>query len=64
MDFNGLDRSAVFAGQPIIGEVKVDPCRLDRSVPRLGLDRLEGMPASRNLVKQVWRNWWQVSRSR
>jgi hypothetical protein len=32
---------AVFAGEPVVGQVQVDPCRLDRAVTGLGLHRLQ-----------------------
>ena len=34
----------VLAGEPVVGEVQVDPGRLDRGVPGLGLDRFELHP--------------------
>src|ERR1017187_2611710 len=35
---------AVLVGQPVVGQVQVDPRRLDRDVTGLGLDRLESHP--------------------
>ena len=43
----GVDRfrgPPVLAGEPIISQVQVDPGRLDRRVPGLGLDRLQRHP--------------------
>ncbi len=43
----GVDRfrcAPVLARQPVIGQVQVDPGRLDRGVPGLGLDRLQSHP--------------------
>ncbi len=39
-----LGGAAVLRGQPVIGQVQVDPGRLDRGVPGLGLDRLQRHP--------------------
>jgi predicted Zn-dependent protease len=33
---------AVFGGEPLVGQVQIDPGRFDRDVPGLGLDRFEG----------------------
>ena len=40
-DLGGL---AVLRGQPVIGQVQIDPGRLDRGVPGLGLHRLQRHP--------------------
>ena len=37
--FGGI---AVLGGQPVIGQVQVDPRRFDRGMAGLGLDRLKG----------------------
>ena len=41
VDVDQLGCSAVFAGEPVVGEVEVDAGRLDRAVPGLGLHRLQ-----------------------
>ena len=44
LGLDGLDCSPILAGQPVVGEVKVDAGRLDRAVPGLSLDRFERHP--------------------
>ena len=39
-----LDRSPVFAGEPVVGQMQVDTGGFDRAVPGLGLDRLQRHP--------------------
>ena len=44
-----LRGAAVLGGEPVISQVQIDPGRLDRGVPGLGLDRLQrhpGLPQS------------------
>jgi len=36
---DGTHGLVVFVGQPVVGQVQLDPGRLDRDVPGLGLDR-------------------------
>jgi hypothetical protein len=42
---DGLGGLAVLGGEPVIGQVQVDPGGLDRGVPGLGLDRLQCHPS-------------------
>ena len=39
-----LGRAQILPGQPVVGQVKVDPGRLDRRVPSLGLDGFQRHP--------------------
>ena len=43
----GIDQlggTAVLVGEPVVGEMQIDPGRLDRTVTGLGLDRFERHP--------------------
>ena len=43
----GVDQrgsAPIFLGQPVIGQMQVDPGRLDRQMPSLGLHRLQRHP--------------------
>src|SRR5215218_6317622 len=39
-----LAGSSVLSGKPVVSQMQVDPCRLDRAVPGLGPDRLKRHP--------------------
>ena len=41
VDIDQLRRSAVLAGEPVVGEMQIDARRLDRAVPGLSLHRLQ-----------------------